>query len=497
MHRAILKQAPPGLHIVVRPLRTSKVSKRAALCVILVTVFVVASGFRATADDAGFRIWRDNTGQSSFKAQFIAVRNGAAELRLKNGNRVLVQLTKLSAEDQSLVRQLATPNPKAQVDGSTPETPQSVKRAGLLNSSDLQYLGAFRVPLGDIGASSFAYGGTACAFNPANRSLFIVGHDHHQAVAEIEIPRIVHSDKIADLATAKALQPFARVLPRIPHFTLEGNVKIGGLLVVDGQLIGTAYEYYDADGNARESHFRLSSLDLKSADIEGLFQVGRQGGGFVGGYMTAVPGAWAERLGAPFLTGQAALSIVSRTSAGPCALGFDPKQLGARVANVRPFVWYPLAFPLRDETSTNLVYNLTSDISGAYFDEGSGSVLFFGSHGTGEYCYGTPEECGDPVRGGKGTHSRGGRYRYQVWAYDAFDFVAVSNGRRKPWELEPYAVWPLEFPFAEKNAMIGGVAHDPNTGRIFVSQLYGDVIGYDLNPIIHVFTIRPAKTTHP
>ena len=49
--------------------------------------------------------------------------------------------------------------------------------AGLLGESDLTYLGAFRLPSGNFGASSFEYGGTALAYNPANNSLFIVGHD--------------------------------------------------------------------------------------------------------------------------------------------------------------------------------------------------------------------------------------------------------------------------------------------------------------------------------
>ena len=111
------------------------------------------------------------------------------------------------------------------------------------------YVGAFRVPDGNIGDSSFAWGGTALAFNPANNSLFLVGHDHQQAVAEVQIPAsVVNSGNLKDLPTAKVLQPFVKVLPRIPNFTLEGTVKVGGLMVVDGQLIGTLYVYYDGPG---------------------------------------------------------------------------------------------------------------------------------------------------------------------------------------------------------------------------------------------------------
>jgi hypothetical protein len=141
------------------------------------------------------------------------------------------------------------------------------------------YIGAFRVPDGQIGESRFAFGGTALAFNPANNSLFLVGHDHHQAIAEIKIPEaIVASANLNDLDTATVLQPFVRVAARLPNYTLEGTVKVGGLLVVGGQLVGTLYVYYDGPGKAVQSHFRLDSLNLAAAKVEGLFTVGHLGG---------------------------------------------------------------------------------------------------------------------------------------------------------------------------------------------------------------------------
>src|SRR6188472_2888814 len=60
--------------------------------------------------------------------------------------------------------------------------------AGLIYEADLGYLGAFNVPQGEIGRSTFEYGGTAIAYNPVNSSLFMVGHDWDQNVAEISIP---------------------------------------------------------------------------------------------------------------------------------------------------------------------------------------------------------------------------------------------------------------------------------------------------------------------
>src|SRR5512141_3173961 len=84
----------------------------------------------------------------------------------------------------------------------------------LLGQSDLEYLGAFRVPQGDYGSpsySGFNYGGTALSYNPVNNSLFLVGHSWYQLTAEISVPQIVNSANLGDLKTATVLQPFADI----------------------------------------------------------------------------------------------------------------------------------------------------------------------------------------------------------------------------------------------------------------------------------------------
>ena len=82
--------------------------------------------------------------------------------------------------------------------------------AGLLHQSDLGYLGAFRLPSGNFGASTFEYGGTALTYNPANNSLFMVGHDWDQAIAEVSIPAL-RTGSLSSLNTASVLQPFGRI----------------------------------------------------------------------------------------------------------------------------------------------------------------------------------------------------------------------------------------------------------------------------------------------
>lgn len=356
--------------------------------------------------------------------------------------------------------------------------------AGLLGPTDLEYLGAFNVPTG-TGNSTFEYGGTAITYNPNNHSLFMVGHDWEQAVAEISIPDPT-TGTLETLASASLLQPFSQILNRLPNNTLqpEETVKVGGLLVDGDELVGTAYEYYDGAGDAVESHFRASSLNLETSAVSGLFQVGDLGGGFVGGYMAEVPPEWQDAFGASHVTGQAALPIIGRTSSGPSLFGFDPAQVGAGVATATPLVYYPLDHPLAPVQTQNPLFNTTTDITGVVFPKGTDSVLFFGSHGVGPWWYGEADEGGlDLYRQDKGPHAP--EYVYQAWAYNANDLVAVKNGLMQPWEVQPYNTWTFDLPYFDGGKHLGGVAYDSASGRLYVSQKYGN----EAYPVVHAYQI--------
>jgi hypothetical protein len=363
----------------------------------------------------------------------------------------------------------------------------SLAKLPLLQKENLTYAGAFRVPKGNFGDSTFSYGGTACAYHQSNHSLFIVGHDHHQSIAEIRIPKLVNSKQVSDLNTAVILQPFANVFSRIPDFTIDGAAKIGGLLVVDGKLLGTAYEFYDADANAADSHFRFSTLDLNKASVEGLFRVGNFGGGFVAGYMTKIPAQWRQPLGMPYLTGQAALAIISRTSYGPAAFGFDPTDLGPVPTPILAYAYYPKQNQTLGFGTGR--FNGTTRINGIVFAPQTRSVLFFGSEGTGQIQYGDPKTIHDPYAEGKGYCSRDGKYEYRVWAYDVLDFVACRSGTKRPWDVKPYSVWSFTFPMGPAKFKLGGIAFDSASNRLYMTQLVADVVDYDANPLIHGYDV--------
>ncbi len=401
----------------------------------------------------------------------------------------------------------------------------------LLSLADLEYLGAFRVPQGDYGSpqySGFNYGGRALTYNPENNSLFLVGHNSYQLVAEISIPQEVSSTNLDDLNTAVILQPFADPTEGNRTHIGEGGIAVntsgtilGGFLIRDQQLIGTSYGYYDAGLAVRLSHY-ISGLDLAASDdFLGMYEVGEKPAvpnpAFVDGYMTWIPEKWQSRFEGPALTGNCCLSIIGRTSSGPAVSVFDPGKLGREnPVEATPVLGYPIdhqTLGTYGDTDPNALYNGSMAINGLVFPEGSRSVLFFGRRGRGEFCYGegvsdpnlhmthcdsnypTVLCCYDPVNGSKGGHSY--PYVYLVLAYDALDLLAVKKGESNMWDIQPYGVWELTLPFANDNPLILGVAYDPASQKIYISQDGGDTPGCCGHlPLIHVYHFNLASPTH-
>jgi len=335
-----------------------------------------------------------------------------------------------------------------------------------------------------------------------------VGHDWQQMVAEIRIPAVVNSADVPALSTATVLQPFVDVTEgRMKSILTSPNesVKIGGLLVDNGKLLVSVYDYYDGCGcNARTSHFVSGLTLLRTGNVLGPFKVGSLNPGFVAGYMTPIPAEWQAALGGSVITGSCCLAVVGRTSFGPAAFAFNPADLGTvPTAPAVPLVYYPSnhhTLGAWDATwnGTNTLFNGTTVIRGVALPSGTRSLLFFGSQGIGPFCYGagvatTPgsNECFNPANSGKGTHAY--PYQYQVWAYDVLDLAAVKAGRKRPWDVRPYAVWSLTFPSSpvNRNVQLGGAAYDPGARRLYVSQQFADIVGLDPLPVIHVFEVAP------
>ena len=365
-----------------------------------------------------------------------------------------------------------------------------------LHESDLVYQGSFRVPhadtLHDANGLGLDYGGTAVGFNPANNSLFMVGHDWDQLSTELGIPATLGSGAtVGNWPLATVLQPLTDALEGhredVAVNTGDKNTKVGGQFVYNGQLYVTTYVYYGAS-EAHVVYQRSPSLQAARTLIGGM-ALGPLGPDFYSGYMALVPPEWQSALGGPALIGNCCLSTVARTSYGPAVSAVNPATLTPSAATAATtLLYYPSDHTTLGnwgDPGVNLLFNGSTQIHSVVFPGGTSSVLFFGKQGVGPYCYGEGAECKDPAIGSKGDHAY--PYSYYVWAYDAHDLAAVKAGQKQAWAVKPYTVWGLTLPTnGEGSGRIGGAAYDPATGRIFVSQQFGDGI----YPVVHVFTVR-------
>lgn len=377
--------------------------------------------------------------------------------------------------------------------------PTNLKR---LAFEDLQYAGAFRLPAEESNGDSFSFGGRPAAFNPDRNSLFVGTRSGR--VAEISIPDAVRNSDVDALPFARFLQPLTDPTEGHIKDIAEDGAALSGLLIHSRRLIGTGVIYYDANNTQALSHF-TRPLALAERAVRGMVRVGATGKtGLVAGYMATVPPEWQSRLGGPAVTGQCCIPIVSRTSYGPAAFAFDPDEVIAhKNAAAHALLYYTSDHQtLGKWEGSNPTYGGTMQVGGLALLAGTRTALFVGRNGLGPFCYGTgtadqakattrgpdgESYCFDPTTSDKGQHAF--PYRYQMWAYDLNDLAQVRAGKKDPWEVKPYGVWPFDLPTPEPGVRIGGVAYDPAGQRLFIAQMQADRDGYAFRALIHVFRV--------
>ncbi len=384
--------------------------------------------------------------------------------------------------------------------GGEQTSAQSGPSQHLVQAGNVVYLGKFFLPSDDGSGNpsagfSLTFGGFALGIGPDGQSLYYGCHDQGSRLARVTIPPIG--------GVASVVEPCGRIasLGAINPVDPNGQ-KLGGSLSWNGRLVVSGYSFYDGGNTAVATHF----VGSDTSSLGGPYRVGADFPGMVAGYMGVVPLEWRALLGGPALTGQCCLSIISRSSYGPSVSVFDPDQVGAGAIASRMLIGYPDAHQtLGRYDAVGPYYTGATRLGGVAFPAGTRSVLFVGRHGT-TFCYGEGTNnpalhnttgqnggnlCYDPTDPNKGTH--GYPYRHQVWAYDANDLVAVRQGVKQPWDLVPYATWPLtDMDGGNGTASIRSATYDPATRRWYVVQDTGAA-----RPEVHVYEITNALLQSP
>lgn len=375
---------------------------------------------------------------------------------------------------------------------------------GLMDIGALQWLGAFRVPAGQLGGipgDSFHYcTDPVIAMGSGPGRMLMVGQDlggtkEIRTAAELAVPPLIASDDLGETHVAEFTQPFANLLDGVPVVPdgWDTDRVVSGLYHdrASGRLAVNVTRYYDA-GFPPNAHTTLvlerGDALAQTAGKRGFFRM--SGGARSSGWISPVPPKLQSGLGGTHLFGNSdGFSILGRASIGPSAFAYDlaritgasPPANGAAI-DAQPLIDFPITHPLTPEDQLEApgqIWTVLSRAMYAFIVPGSRTYLALG-HSAGHRAgcrYGVPSW--DPD-GGSGYHpidptDVGNHY----WAFRVDDMLAVRRGELAAHELRPYAHgdWVLPWQgerYAGRLRYVGGACLDPDTGRLYVSLHYGD-----------------------
>lgn len=299
----------------------------------------------------------------------------------------------------------------------------------LLESGDMNYLGAFTIPDVGTGGAASAYSQGTTVFNPSGNggagSLFITGFNTiGYYVGEISIPGSLYTGTdYANYSSSGGINDSSHVATFLQglnptyywditegHSTELGigqNCPSSSSLGIDGMwlngntLVSTMSNNYDNSECAVLTLFTHTTSPLSATgSFQGMYGLNPgtdMGGAFQGGLMAgalgAIPAAYQSQLGGKVLVSGngPARSIIGNSSIGPTLTSFDPANLGtpgtvSSSSNAHFLVGYPQNHQTLGEWSSlidNIWVGKTDHYAGVVFPVNSRTVLIFGTHGEG------------------------------------------------------------------------------------------------------------------
>ncbi len=370
----------------------------------------------------------------------------------------------------------------------------------LISIENVKFAGAFTVPPAKYGSSSMNYSEGVMEVNGG--SMFIVGHDTEDAIAQFQIPRLVASGKISDLnSSGPPVQEFHRVLERTAGGNPQALDQIVGLELVNGSLVVNAIEYYDAPNDNTLSTFVISDANkIGSSAVSRIHSM--QGLARASGWLSSVPVEWKHYLRASHISGASSGGpIISRHSVGPSAFAVNlDNQLPSNKAVTIPTLELlgfsldqPLEGDLYNESGKNKLWTHLSQARYGFIVPGTSTYMTIGKSGGHESGVGYKVVQSD-------NHLCGGYCSRDVtdnksyyWLWDMRQMFRVGKGELSPSELRPYesGVWDIPFQTSEVGNYVGGASFDEVEGLLYVSILRAnnELGRYDNPPVIAAFRV--------
>jgi hypothetical protein len=392
-----------------------------------------------------------------------------------------------------------------------------------IQPSDLEYLGAFRLPDGVPGSEvkTWGWGGYAMTYYPGGNpggpddgypgSIFGTGHAWEYQVSEITIPIPVISAarNLSDLNTASTLQSFQDIMN-------VSNLEIPrvGLAYLSKQGSQTSDKLYFCWGQHLQEGGELThgwcELNLSSPQIQRAWYINCPHYEYnTNDYLFEIPAYWAAANTPGKLLASGRYRDGGWSGQGPSLVAIGPWNQGNPPASGTSLQYVTLLRYTSTEdpeswtqatnhTMTN--YHHSDEWSGAvWLTAGNKSaVIFVGTKGTGECWYGFGNgvvweppypPVPAPPYDERGWWSTG--FEGQFIFYDPDDLAAVANGTMESWEPQPYASLNVDQYLYHIESMrqwyhLGGACFDRTRGILYVFEPYVD----NDKPIVHAWKVK-------
>jgi hypothetical protein len=398
----------------------------------------------------------------------------------------------------------------------------------LISPSGIKYLGAFRLPE-PSGGSNWMWSGYAVTYYPDGNpggaddgfpgSIFATGHDHHQMVSEISIPRPIISKDPEKLNTAETIQPFSDI--RGDGFGEQEMPRAGlAYLPAKGdrpERIYFAWGEHLEDSNHELSH-GYASTDLSNPSSEGPWYLGNFNIYTVNDYMFAIPPEWAEHYipSARLATGRFRDGLWAGRGPALYAIpAYDESCVDAEtISSASPLLLYGQqdeTLGIRSDESMQMQnFSEADEWSGAVWLAAGGNhaVAIIGTKALGKTWYGFSNGVEWPITGDEGEeypevpewpYDQRGWWSEDIDArillYDSSDLAAVAAGDMETWEPQPYASVSINEYLLDpgydyergKMYSLGAAAFDLENGILYIFER---MAGEDEKSIVHVFSVN-------
>jgi hypothetical protein len=395
--------------------------------------------------------------------------------------------------------------------GNDPDPEEPIEISGRITESDLQYLGAFRLP------EELNWGAYGCCFYAAGDggrgSLLVTGNATRPAeFAEVLLP-------VAEINGNWELLPLATLLSQLRSF--DGDLVERDLGEASQHTISSGIEVVEKRGSqsgpklygsvdcwywvTEGTYPTIFMSELDGSNPRGMFHVGPREfpfhGNRSGDFLFRVPGWFADR----YLGGRILVTGKTRGafggSMGPTLFAFKPWETETPSGDLDAvaLLWYRLDYGcaspnVSDKSRCDFPeFTMCDKWEGGAFIESDtrAAIVLFGRKGLGVNGYGEPP--GGACSMYKGYHCD--PFVRQAIFYDALELAEVAAGSRDPWSVRPYRSWrPAEFYNSDGSGHscgeLGGVAYDPAGKRLYVIEKSLPAYNADDLAVVHVWQVK-------